>query len=429
MQSRKLLVLPALVLFLAASAPAQVATARLEGTIQDSAGAVVPGVKVEAVNVKTQAHSKTICDGEGHFIFPTLPPGEYTLSAEAAGFRKAVRSNLTLSVADTVTEVIKLEVGAVSESVVVEANAVRVQVADAQISRVITLRDIEELPQLGRAPISLSIFQAGVQLDTTTSTDGSYSHINGTRGGSNNATLDGIEVNDPVAPREGLTMTPTTSDTVEEFRIVTNGGKAEYGRNAGGQVQMLTRSGTNKFHGGAWDYLRNTQLNANNFFNNQSGQERPNYIRNIFGGGFSGPIKKGRTFFFGNYEGARTHQQVVRNRTVLTPQAKQGLFRWQTTAGAPIQSFDIVSNDPRGKGIDSEVKKLLTVLPDPNNLDLGDGLNTAGFRFNAPANSFNDQFTIKVDHNLSDRHRLFYRHAWSRTYSIDTTNSAEARYP
>src|SRR3979409_1965927 len=148
MRSFTLLVL--LAPLIVSSAPAQVATARLEGTIQDSAGAVVPGVKVEAVNVKTQARSATISRGGGHFIFPTLPPSEYTLTAEAAGFRKAVRSNLTLSVAATVTEVITLEVGAVTESVVVEANAVRVQVADAQISRVITLRDIELLPQLGR---------------------------------------------------------------------------------------------------------------------------------------------------------------------------------------------------------------------------------------------------------------------------------------
>src|SRR5262249_27262142 len=157
---------------------------------------------------------------------------------------------------------------------------------------------------------------------------------------------------DPVTPRLGLTMTPTTSDTVEEFRIVTNGGKAEYGRNAGGQVQMITRSGSNRFHGGGWDYLRHNGPHANNFFNNQSGQSGPKYIRNIFGGNVSGPIKKDRLFFFGNYEGGRTRQEVVRNRTVLTPEAKQGVFRWLNNGA--IQSFDIVKADPRGKGIDPE---------------------------------------------------------------------------
>src|SRR5437867_5379553 len=344
MDLRKLLMVQVMGLLFVASGLAQVATARLEGTIQDSVGAVVPGAKVDVVNVKTQARTETRSDGEGHFVFPSLPASEYTLTAEAAGFRKAIRSNLTLNVANTVTEVVKLEIGAVTESVVVEANAVRVQTADAQISNTITMRDIDILPQLGRGPILLAAFQAGVQIDPS---DVTFSHVNGARQGSNNSMLDGIEVNDPTAPRLGLTMTPTSSDTVEEFRMVTNGGKAEYGRNAGGQVQMITRSGANKFHGGGWDYLRNTQLNANNFFNNQSGTARPNYIRNIFGGSFSGPIKKGKTFFFGNYEGNRTHQQVVRNRTVLTPEAKQGLFRWQTITGTgPIQSFDIVKNDP-----------------------------------------------------------------------------------
>src|SRR5205814_2702854 len=164
---------------------------------------------------------------------------------------------------------------------------IAVQLADAQVSRAITTKDIELLPQLGRGPINLAIFAApGVQIDPS---DVSSSRINGTRGGSSNALLDGIEANDPVAPRLGLVMVPTTTDSVDEFRIVTNGGKAEYGRNAGGQVQMITNSGANNFHGGAWDYLRNTDLNANNFFNNQSGQERPKYIRNIFGGKVSGP--------------------------------------------------------------------------------------------------------------------------------------------
>src|SRR5258708_24847941 len=139
MRLHTLLVLPAVVLLLVPSGPAQVATARLEGTIEDSAGAVVPGAKVEAVNVKTQARSETISDGDGHFIFPTLPPSEYTLTAEAAGFRKAVRSNLTLSVAATVTEVIKLEIGSVAGSVGVEANSVRVQGPRAQVSRLLTL--------------------------------------------------------------------------------------------------------------------------------------------------------------------------------------------------------------------------------------------------------------------------------------------------
>ena len=410
----------------AVSGVAQVSSSRLQGTAQDESGAVVPGAIVAVVNVKTQARAQTASDAEGNFIFPSLAPGEYTLSVEAPGFRKAVRQGVVLGVGDTVSETVKLEVGSVTEQVVVEANAVRVQTTDAQVARAITLRDIENLPQLGRGPITLAVFSAGAQIDPS---DVSYTRINGTRQGSSNATLDGVAVNDPVAPRLGLSMTPNTTDTVEEFRVVTNGGKAEYGRNAGGQIQMVTRSGTNAFHSGAWDYLRNTRLNANNFFSNQSGQSRPKYIRNIFGGRLEGPVRKDRTFFFGSYEGNRTRQEVVRNRTVLTPEAKQGIFRWRANPSSPAQSYDVVRNDPKRKGIDPAVKSMLNILPDPNNYDTGDGLVVAGFRFNAPANSFNDQFTIKVDHQVSSGHRIFYRHSWMRTYSIDTTNSAEARFP
>jgi outer membrane receptor protein involved in Fe transport len=386
---------------------------------------VIPGAKVEALDVKTQISATATSDGAGHFVFLSLAPSDYTLSVEAAGFRKSVRNQLTLGVAETVNEIIAMEVGAVTESVAVEANAIRVQVSDSQISRAVMLKDIQVLPQLGRGPINIAVFSPGVQIDPS---DVTFSRVNGTRQGSSNALLDGIEANDPVAPRFGLVEVGTTTDNVEELRVITNGGKAEYGRNAGGQVQMMTRSGSNGFHGGGWDYLRNTQLNANNFFNNQSGQDRPKYIRNIFGGNFSGPIRKNRTFFFGSYEGNRTRQQVVRNRTVLTPEAKAGLFRWRLNNG-PIQAFDIVKNDPRGKGIDPAVKNLLSLTPDPNNFDVGDLLNTAGYRFNAPANSTNDQLTVRVDHELWNGHRIFYRHSWLRTSSIDTTNSAEARYP
>ena len=198
---------------------AQVSTSRLEGTIQDGTGAVVPGAKIEVVNLKTQIRAETASDAQGRYIFPSLAPSNYRLSVEATGFRKAVREGVVLNVGDTVTEVIALEVGAVTESVVVEANAVRVQTADSQVARAITLRDIDVLPSLGRGPMALAILSPGVQIDAS---DTSYSHVNGARQGSNNTTLDGIEVNDPVAPRLGLVMTPTTTDTVEEFRVVTN---------------------------------------------------------------------------------------------------------------------------------------------------------------------------------------------------------------
>jgi hypothetical protein len=400
---------------------AQVATSRFEGTVQDESGAVIPGAKVTAVNIKTQARSETTSSAEGMFIFPSLQPGVYTISVEAAGFRKAVVNDLELNAALTVSQRIKLEIGQVTESVVVEANAVRVQTSEAQIGRNVTMRDIDTLPQLTRNPLVLAAFQPGVQIANPG--DPTFSIVNGLRQGSNNARLDGIDVNDAVAPRMGLSMTANNTDSIGEFRMVTSGGKAEYGRSAGGQVELITRSGTNNWRGNGFDYLRNTKLNASTFFNNASGVKRPKYIQNLFGGSLGGPIIHNKTFIFGNYQGSRIKQEVVRNRTVLTPQAKQGTYRW------PGGSYDIARNDPRGKGIDPEMAKIFKLLPDPNNNDVGDGFNTAGFRFNNPADNSNNGVTIKADHNVSSGHRIFFRYSWYKTYAIDSLNGEDATYP
>ncbi len=367
-------------------------------------------------------------------MFPSLQPSVYTLSVEAAGFRKTVVSNLELNVSDSVNQTVKMEVGAVTESVTVTANEVRVQTADAQIARATTLRDIDVLPQLGRSPMNLTIFNPGVQYNPgSTVLSGS---VNGARKGSSNSTLDGIDINDSQVPFLGLSNTAMNTDSVEEFRMVTSGGKAEYGRSAGGQIELITRSGTNTWHGNAFEYLRNTVFNANTFFGNLSGLDRPVFIQNRFGGSLGGPIRRDRTFIFGNFQGTRTARQIVRNRLVLTPEAKAGLFRWRPPGSAEIQTFDIVGNDPRGKGIDPQVAGILKLLPNPNNYEIGDGLNTAGFRFNNPAISStddgsDDQFTIKADHNLWNGHRdllpLGLGHTpWASTASLASMPASPA---
>ncbi|MBX9601820.1 MAG: TonB-dependent receptor [Bryobacteraceae bacterium] len=414
----------------------QIQTGRIEGTVQDSSGAVIPGAKLSAINVKTQVKVDMEADASGYYIFPSLQPGFYTVSAEAPGFRKASVTNIELNLGVTLRQDIRLEVGTVTDTVTVEASAVRVQTSEATIQRAVTMRDIDTLPQLARNPIALATFQPGVQIGTTAG-DPSFARINGLRQGSNNNTLDGIDVNDSVLPRLGLTLNATNTDSVEEFRIITNGAKAEYGRNAGGQVELITRSGTNRFSGNLFEYHRNTVLNANNFFNNTSGQQRPKFIQNQFGGSFGGPVLipkvyngKDKLFFFYNYQGSRVAQQVVRNRTVLTPEAKQGIFRWRVPGSNELRSFNIVANDPRGIGIDPAVARNLALLPNPNNFDTGDLLNTAGYRFNAPAGGLSDQSTFKTDWNPASTLRLYFRYSWFKTLTpADTLNNAEATFP
>ena len=410
---------------------AQVGSARLEGLVRDPSGAVVPGAAISVVNTRTQARAETLTTSEGFFVFPSLQPGLYTLGVEAGGFTQKVVSNLEMNVGATVAQNVSLEVGEITELIEVQAGQERVQTADAQLTRAVTLRDIESLPQMGRSSMGLAIYSPGVQTDPN---NPSVSRVNGTRTGSANSRLDGIDANDPLTPRLLLAGPAHNVDSIEEFRIVTNGGKAEYGRNAGAQVELITRSGTNAWHGNFFEYHRNTALNANEFFNNSSGSPRPVNIQNAFGASLGGPVHRDSTFIFGNYQGRRTARQIVRNRAVLTPEAKKGLFRWKPPGGSVIQTYDIVHNDPRGLGIDPKVAENLKLLPEPNNFDIGDGLNTAGFRFNNPAmysleDCQQDQFILRADHKIRSSHRLFFRWAQSRSLYIDSVNNNDARFP
>jgi hypothetical protein len=408
----------------------QTQSARLQGTIHDATGAIVPNAKVTVTNIATRETSEATVNSNGLYVLPVLRPGNYTLTVEAGGFAKSVVTGIELAVSANISQDVTLDIGKLTETVEVIANAVAVTTADAQVSAAVTMTDIDNLPQLARQPIALTYFQPGVAISQNGSNAGadySYSHINGMRQGSNNNTLDGIDVNDAVAPRLGLSMTANNTDSVEEFRVVTEGGKAEYGRNAGGQVELVTRSGTNSYHGAVFEYIRNTALNANDFFSNKSGVVKPMFIQNMFGGSFGGPIKHNKLFIFGNEQSRRTHQQISRNRTVPSDLAKTGIFQW--VSGGVTQQFNVVNADPRHKGIDPTIATLMKIYPSANNNDVGDGLNYQGYRFNNPNNSMEDQFTIKADYNLKDNHHTFARVSWQRNSSIDSLNSADAYFP
>jgi hypothetical protein len=425
-------------LFALAAVPgfAQTQTARLQGVVHDASGAVVPSAKVVVVNDLNKEKSEAVSNETGLYVLPVLRPGVYTLTVEAAGFSKAVVKGIELDAAANLTQNVALEVGQVSSVVEVTANTVTVQSADSQVANSVTIKDIETLPQLARTPITLAVFQPGVQVNpqangSSSGADYSFAHVNGLRQGSNNNTLDGIDVNDSVVPRIGLSLTANNTDSVEEARIVTDGGKAEYGRSAGAQVQLITRSGTNQYHGNLFDYLRNRDFNANDFFDNGAGVPIPVLIQNTYGGSFGGPIKHNKLFYFGNYQGVRTHAQGVQNTEVPTATALQGIYEWQASAGAPIQQYNILNNDPLHKGIDPTVATLLKLYPAPNNNNCSgaDGLNSSCYIFNFGNNSLSDQFTIKMDYNLSDRLHLFERTSWQRNSAIDSLNGAQNVVP
>jgi len=430
MSIRSLSTVVIMFLALAATALAQTTSARIEGSVQDQTGAVVPNAKVTVVHVQTQIKSETSSNTAGYFLVPALANGTYNLTVEAPGFRKFALNGIVVDVGASVNQIVKLEVGQTSDSVQVEATNVTVQTTESSISRVITMRDIDTLPQLGRTPITLAAFQPGTSYGGASSQgDATFSRVNGQRQGSNNTTLDGIDVNDAVVPRMGLSLTANNTDSVGEFRIITQGAKAEYGRNSGGQVELITRSGSNQYHGAAFDYLRNTDLNAGDFFNNSVGAAKPLLIQNIYGASFGGPIKHDKLFIFGNYQGRQTHSTISRVRTVPTATMEQGLFLYNPAGGGPTQTVNLKTIDPQHIGIDPQVQKLLSLFPAPNDNSVGDGLNSAGYRFNNPNNSLEDQFTIKGDYNMTQNNHFFFRESWERNSSIDSLNSADAPFP
>jgi hypothetical protein len=236
--------------------------------VQDQSGALIPTARVVAQENRTAVSSTVISDAEGSFAFLSLPPGEYTVTVDAPGFRRFVLTGVALDpAAATVVDNIRMEIGPVTEAITVKAADTRVQTNDSQVYRVVALHDLEVLPQLERNPITLAIFQPGVQI---AGGNIGFSRINGTRLGSNSVRVDGINATEVISPALAVSANAATTDSILEFRIVTHGGTAEYGSHAGAQVEMITRSGTNRWSGNGFDYLRNTVLNANDFFNNSS---------------------------------------------------------------------------------------------------------------------------------------------------------------
>ncbi len=288
---------------------------------------------------------------------------------------------------------------------------------------------------------------------------GGSSHVNGARDRAFNYTLDGIDINESSAGGSEFSPLRTNPDSLQEFRVITSNATAEYGRNSGAQVALVTKSGTNDFHGNLFYFHRNSALAANEWGNNLNGVAKPALRQHQYGGDVGGPIFKDRTFFFFNYQGQKQVFPVTLNRTVYTPTLKQGVFRYvqggrnfaagQTNAsvdasGNPllpacsatvttncIASYNIVGNDPRRLGIDPTIQRTaLDLLPAPNNYAAGDGLNTAGYIYTIGRLDPQRDFVFKIDHKFDDRHNMFVRYAWGKQNTInDTTNSGAPAFP
>ncbi len=418
----------ALLLCVSASmAHAQSGTGRISGLVKDATGAVVPGVSIVATNESTGVRQETVTTEAGLFLFPSLPVGPYTVHAALTGFKTVTRAGNVLTVGTDLNLTITLEPGNVSEAVVVNAESPLIQTTESSLSTLVSQEAIVALPLNGRNPLHLIGLVPGVvgHSAEATSSGGTATHyINGDRGRGITTTQDGIDISDPVIPRGELTNSPVNPEALQEFRVITSNAKAEYGRSAGGQVELVTRSGTNKMSGTAYEFLRDTALDANSYFNKREGLPKEQLKRNQFGGALGGPIQRDRAFFFVNYDGMRRTQETSQLVTVPTESLRNGVFRFVTQAcpgqtaarnlptcvdasgnpQVPVSSYDFARNDPRRIGLDPVMQReTLAFLPMPNDFTIGDGLNTAGYRWNSPSKSPLDSITTRVDYTINKR--------------------------
>jgi hypothetical protein len=419
-------------------------TSSLNGNVTDASGAAVAGAKITLTDSATGLQRSTTSNGSGLYQFLDVPPGNYQLSATAGGFAPYVASKVTLLVRTPSTLNIQLQVEGMKTSVEVQAEAPLINRTDASLGNVVEGNQIDELPIADRNVVQLLSLQAGVAYlgnELNQDTDTRSGAVNGLRSDQSNVTLDGIGVNDQNNGYAFTSVLNVPPDSVEEFRVTTANANADSGYSSGAQIALVTKSGSNSFHGSAYEYNRNTVFSANDPFlkwsqiSNGESNTAPKLLRNVFGVTLGGPVKKNRIFFFANYEGRRDAQGTSVLRTVPTASLRAGnlVYLCQTlsdgsldTATCPggtvngvtgvqpgyyaLGPTQIQKMDPNGIGVNPAVLSLLNQYQMPNE-NGGDGSNTLGYRFSSNADSSYNTYILKGDWhiNSSGSETLFWR--------------------
>ncbi len=381
-------------------ATGQVITSRVDGTVRDQTGAIIPGVSVTLTNVETNAARETVTNESGLYVIPQVSQGSYRVEAKLSGFKTAVVEGVRIELATPATVDIVVEVGVVTQTVVVTAAAAQAVVNEinAEINTNLNREQVKELPLNGRNVIQLALTQAGV-----TSPGGTRSaSINGTRGTFNNFTLDGINNQDTFIRTDALFgIIPVQESFIEEVNITTANSDVDAGLGTS-QTQFVTRSGGNAFHGEVFYYHRNDALNATNYFNNAAGIEKERIFIHQFGFNLGGPILKDRLFFFVNYEEERSPGTASVVRRVLTDSARAGNFSYVRQDNGQVATLNLF--ELSGFTPDPAITSLIGLTPAPNDSSVGDGRNTAGFRFNSPNQSDSDWFVFRGDYEINQDH-------------------------
>jgi hypothetical protein len=413
-------------------------TASVNGTVSDTSGAVVPNVVITLVNPKTNTRYTAKTNNEGVYRLNNVAPGPgYVETFTAAGFTTVTVSDVYANVGSARTQNAQLQPG-VNTEVQVSATTSRVTIntVDASIGNTLDINAVYDLPVQSRNTItSLFSLQPGV----TTTSAGTVS-VTGARTDQNSVTIDGLDVNDIAAGSSLGTVGGAPADAIQEFKGTVAGLLPISGTGGGGQFQLVTKSGTNSFHGNINDYHRDVSTVANDWFNNNAGVARPNLIRNQFGGNIGGPVWRNRLFFFFNYYGQRITQSTNLNRTVPIDSFRNGNVAYILARDAAgnacaatsrqnttpqcigfLNSSQIAALDPQHLGFNPNVAALLNSrYPHANDLTLGDGINSAGLRFTTPTPNSLNNYWGRVDYNLSSKHRIFIRGGWNKQNSTQT---------
>ncbi len=438
-------------LALAAGAAAQGTTSRLVGQVSDTTGGILPGVAVTLTNEGTGISFTTVTTGAGTYVFEALPSGMYQVKFELQGFKTFTSTGNRVVIGQPTSVDAKMAPGDISETVQVTGKVETVQTTTSgNLGSVVDQKTLEALPIVGtrgRNPLSLVTLQPGVVSGANT---GGGVHVNGARDRSWNFTLDGIDTNETSAGGSNFSPLRTNPDALSEFKVLTGNTTAEFGRNSGGQVAMITRNGTNQFRGTGFYFRRQPNLNANEWENNIDGLAKREFYQDIYGFSIGGPIRKNKLFFFGNLQILRANQTQGVTRTVYTDAARRGNWRYviggrnqpagsasasvdasgNVLPGIQVGTYSIPANDPQGLGLNQAIQQLLAKAPLPNNFNIGDGLNTAGYTFNASEDEEQYDSTVRVDWASNNRHYFYGRVSWGQQNTIcDSVNGGLERFP
>lgn len=400
-----------LVLFAAATLLGQSNVATITGVVSDSSGAVLPGATVTITNTQTGTATETVSNEAGVYSAPSLIIGGYDVAVQAKGFKTKVIQNLSLSIGQRLRLDVNLEVGDLTETVEVRAQAAPLQQETAEVSDTITTQEVISMPLAGRNPYSILALSGGV-IPRGRGSELDYNEnlsINGSRAGNNAFVVDGAYTMNQF----GIGERVASIEALQEVKVLASTYSAEFGRTSGGIVTMQIRSGTKDLHGSLYEYHRNDNLSANSWENNARGIARPFLLQNEFGGTLGGPIPftRQKAFFFGSYEGLRPRNPATVTRTIPDARMRGGDF-----SGSPVAVNDPATGQPfagniiPSNRIDSAAAKIMALLPESNVagiLDTRFGVRTGNYVRAAPAIDNRNMFTVRGDYNPTDRIRLF----------------------